>query len=127
MRRFLLTLTIVVFLAGCAPTATTPLHTSGIEGTVTLGPQCPVEQANAPCPNQPYQATIVILDSSGAELARAQSDALGKFKVALNPGTYTLRPLPPQGQPLPFASEQTVTVVAQSFTVVGIVYDSGIR
>lgn len=127
MYRIPLTLILITFLTGCATASSTPIPTSGIEGTVTLGPMCPVMQANTPCPDRPYEATLVVLDASGAEVARVQSDAQGKFRLPLPPGTYTVRPLPPEGVPLPFAPEQTVTVSAQTFTPISIQYDSGIR
>jgi hypothetical protein len=130
MHQILLTLTCIVFLTGCATTSNTgtpaPL-TSGIEGTVTVGPMCPVVQVGTPCPDQPYAAMLVALDAGGTEVARAQADAQGKFRLPLMPGTYTLRPLPPEGKPLPYAAEQIVTVVARQFTLVTIQYDSGIR
>lgn len=121
-------------LAGCAllpgtqPAATATPLTSGVEGQTWLGPQCPVVQVDTPCPDLPYaDATLAVLDASGKEIARLHTDAQGQFQLLLAPGTYTLRPMPPENMPLPFAPEQTFTVVAGQFTALTILYDSGIR
>lgn len=120
-----------VILSGCtsnqpAPTAT-PL-TNGVEGQAWLGPLCPVVQMGTPCPDQPYpDATVVVLDTAGKEIARVQTDAQGRFRLLLLPGTYTLRPEPPDGLPFPSASEQTFTVMNGQFTPLTVHYDSGIR
>jgi hypothetical protein len=86
---------------------------------------CPVVQAGTPCPDQPYQAVIVVLDSRGDRVAEVQSDALGQFTLPLPPGTYTLVPQSSDG--FTRAAEQTVVVTAGQYTPVSIVYDSGIR
>lgn len=105
-------------------TTAIPAGTSGIEGQVTIGPMCPVVMLNDPCPDQPYQATVDVLDASGKQVAQFQSDAQGRFKVALAPGVYTIRP---QRAGIARAPQQDVTVIAGQFTPVEIVYDSGIR
>ena len=55
--------------------------TSGIEGNVTIGPMCPVVQADSPCPDQPYAATIVIENTDGTEVGRTQSSDDGRFRI----------------------------------------------
>ena len=130
----------LLLLAACGvpgaisdPTATSPpvaVSTltpapGGIEGQVLIGPNCPVVQVNSPCPDQPYQATISVLDQNGSEVMQFQSDGQGLFRVSLVPGAYTLVPLSPNA--LPYAQEQTVMVVSGQFTQVTITYDSGIR
>ncbi len=103
---------------------------SGIEGQVFLGPTCPGPVSDDPtqatqCADQPYQATITILDENGETVMQFQTDALGHFRVVLSPATYTLHPESPDVRPR--APEQTVTVVSQEFTQVVITYDTGIR
>ncbi|MEX1254548.1 MAG: carboxypeptidase-like regulatory domain-containing protein [Dehalococcoidia bacterium] len=100
---------------------------SGIEGTVTIGPMCPVVSQDRPCPDEPYEATIVIEDESGDEVTTAESGQDGRFRVSLAPGTYTLAPQSPDAGALPFASEQQVEVAEGAYTEVSIPYDSGIR
>ena len=99
---------------------------SGIEGLVTIGPVCPVERIDTPCPDKPYQATIVVKNEGGDEVARELSGKDGRFRVALAPGSYTLAPQSGSGG-LPFAKEQQVEVQAGAFTTVGVQFDSGIR
>lgn len=100
---------------------------SGIEGTVTIGPMCPVVRQDTPCPDEPYEATVVIEDESGDEVATAQSGEDGRFRVSLAPGTYTLAPQSPNEGAPPFASEQQVEVREGAYTQVSVSYDSGIR
>ena len=97
---------------------------SGIEGQVSIRPVRPVERKGVP--NQrAYQARITVLDPTGREVAVVDSDAEGKFRIALPPGTYVLRPESPGLYPR--ASEQRVEVGPNSVSRVEIVYDSGIR
>jgi hypothetical protein len=100
---------------------------SGIEGTVTIGPTCPVERSDTPCPDQPYHATMVVKDSGGSEVARVQSGVDGKFSIAIGPGTYTVAPQSANPGGLPFAREEPVEVRAGAYTSVTIRFDSGIR
>src|SRR5574341_1599110 len=110
--------------AACASSAT-DTTTSGIEGQVLIGPMCPVMQADIPCPDQPFQATIAVLDENRHKVTDFQSDAQGNFKVGLKPGTYILAPESPNA--MTRAGEQKVTVVEGQFIRVTLTYDSGIR
>jgi Carboxypeptidase regulatory-like domain len=112
------------------PPAQTPPPTSlsgdsGIEGAVTIGPTCPVQRIDSPCPDRPYEATISVLDAGRNRVTETRSDADGLFRVALPPGVYVLAPEAAGGPTR--AAEQTVTVVAGRLTAVQIVFDSGIR
>lgn len=98
---------------------------SGIEGTVTIGPMCPVMQSSNPCPDQPYQATLTVLTASGKKVFQFQTDENGRFRVDLAPGDYVLHPEAPNG--LPFAADIPFTVNEHKFTQLEISYDSGIR
>jgi hypothetical protein len=115
----------LLILSACAQ-LTAPADT-GISGQVLIGPTCPMVQDGKACPDQPYQASIRVLDQNGFEVTTFQTDAEGRFKINLAAGTYTLRPLPPQGMPMPSAADMIYTVVAGQFTQVDIRYDSGIR
>jgi len=68
---------------------------SGIlEGNVTIGPICPVEQPGNPCPVpcEMYQARkVLIYNSSGTKLiAEAAIDCNGHYWVELKSGGYTV-------------------------------------
>lgn len=117
-------LLLVLVLAACGG-GNTPAPTGGIEGQVFIGPMCPVVQFGTPCPDQPYQAMITVLDATGDQVTQFQSDVRGQFHVPLNPGAYTLRPESPDG--FTRAGEQRVVVSGGQFTQVIITYDSGIR
>ncbi len=101
---------------------------SGIEGTVTIGPSCPVQRINDPnCDDRPYQGVIHVMGANKLYVTQFQADAQGNFKIELEPGTYTIEPQTPKEGFLPRASSQDVTVLAGAFTTVNIQYDSGIR
>jgi len=117
-------LCLLLLLGACSPRNPTPLD-SGIQGQISIGPICPVVQEGMDCADKPYQASIKVLTSKGKDVIRFQSDADGIFKIALLPGDYILRPESPNA--LPYASEQSFTVLAGQFTQLTVIYDSGIR
>ena len=105
-----------------APTATG----SGIDALVLIGPTCPVERADEPCPDRPYQGYFRVIDrSSGRAVSTARSDADGRFHLPLPPGDYTIEPV--LTAPLPHASSVDVMVEPNRFTEITIMFDSGIR
>lgn len=97
----------------------------GVEGLVLLGPMCPVASEENPCPDEPYEARIDVLDAHGRVLGRTRSGSDGRFRVGLEPGIYTL--WPESGDPLPRAGEEEVEVEEGVFTFVTIRFDTGIR
>jgi hypothetical protein len=126
-----ITILIVLFLL-CActqgiPKAPSPTPSSGIEGQVSEGPMCPgpVAVGDTKCQDQPFQATIAIMDVYLKPITQFQTDASGLFKIPLNPGTYILHPK--SDNVLPHAADQSVIVVAGQFTQVTIMYDTGMR
>ena len=107
------------------PTAP-PSAASGVEGYVTIGPQCPVVQEGSPCPDAPFEASLTLVDPvTGATVASGRSDASGRFRLDAPPGTYRL--VPESFGALPYASEMDVTVPASGYVQVAVQYDSGIR
>ena len=116
---------LILFLVACSPQI--PANT-GIEGQVHIGPTCPVVQQGKECTDKPYQATLTVLDSSGArEIARFQTDTEGRFRLPLAPGNYILHPETPENIPMPIAPEQNFIVTDGQFTQIIVTYDSGIR
>lgn len=108
-----------------------PTSRSGVQGQSVIGPACPVQQENdaaAACPDkQPYQSIITVFDAQNVQVTSFQTDAEGHFKIALQPGEYTLLPETPLNSPYPRAEKVRVTVDEGEFVQVEVVFDSGIR
>jgi len=99
--RELVTLAVAVSaLAGCGDRAEPEpsREESGITGSVQLGPQCPVETANEPCPDKPAAGVRVTVGlqvpgeayALGEVVARTTTDADGTYRVAVPPGSYVV-------------------------------------
>ena len=118
---------LVVLMAGCgSSTPSAPAHT-GIKGTVTLGPTCPVQQADQPPCVTPLAATLAITSADdGSVVARVSSGPDGTFSVDLPPGDYVIVP-EPGGDPYPTGQPVEVTVEAGTYAQVEVAYDTGIR
>jgi cytoskeletal protein RodZ len=101
------------------------LHEPGVEGQVTAGPTCPVEEAGHPCPPQPVSAPVQALDGSGHVVAQTTSDAHGWYAIALSPGSYTIHVVI-DGM-YPSCADKPATVHAGGPTTVDIDCDTGIR
>jgi len=116
------------FLFACKSEEEAPPLTSGIEGQVLIGPMCPVVQEGTPCPDKPYQATIVVWNAERTKKVQTfETDGEGRFRVPLAPGDYYIDPQPPDTGGPPTPIPQTVPVPAGRFLQVMIEYDSGIR
>jgi hypothetical protein len=100
---------------------------SGIEGRILAGPTCPVETVNDPsCADRPVpNATLVVLDANGREVARIASDANGHYEVTLPPGPYTIEPQPVEGF-MRVAGPIPVTV-GDGIVTLDVTMDTGIR
>lgn len=101
---------------------------TGVGGAALAGPTCPVETVGDPaCAPRPVAgAVIVVLDGSGAEVARTTSGIDGSFFVAVTAGDYTVRGEAVDGlmgTPEPTA----VTVSDGAASQIQLGYDTGIR
>ncbi len=107
-----------------------PKTTSGISGTVMLGPSCPVMR-NPPdpqCADKPYKAALVVTTPDGSRVvAEFSSDAAGKFKVSLPPGEYIIRSASTTNFYPRCSSTDNVIVKAGIFTDAAVSCDTGIR
>lgn len=101
--------------------------TSGIEGRVTIGPQCPVMQEGSPCPDAPYVATVRAL-RDGTVVATGRSGSDGSFRISVAPGEYVVDAVPLDENGIAVVQAQPhVVVVGGGFTRVDLSFDSGIR
>jgi len=117
---------IIVILTACGTDDLLgPNAAQGIEGIVFLGPQCPVQTSEDPCPDLPFQAWINVRRQPGGFVTRIQSGENGRFRVGLRPGSYVLDP--ESGDPFPVASDLDVEVRKGVFTEVTVSFDTGIR
>lgn len=125
--RFCPILLLAVVLAACAPATASAPPGTGIRGTVTVGPTCPVEQVDEPPCVAPLAASLVVTSAEdGSVVARASSGADGTFSVDLPPGDYVIVP-EPGGDGFPFGKPVDVTVEVGAYTQVEVAYDTGIR
>ncbi|HEY2803543.1 MAG TPA: carboxypeptidase-like regulatory domain-containing protein [Actinomycetota bacterium] len=122
MKRRVLALGVGVLLAACGRSAASR-DDSGVQGLVRVGPTCPVEQAESPCPDRPLATELRIVGGSDA-VATVRSGDDGRFRVALDPGSYTISSAKPG---LPSLRPVEVTVRPHAFTSVMLSFDSGIR
>lgn len=120
-----LVLMIGIAVLGPACAAAAPSGESGIEGRVLLGPQCPVEVEGSPCPDRPVAATVSVRTLEGDEVTTFRSEDDGRFRVALDPGSYVLVAEP--GDVGMFAKPVEVTVRASEYADVVVLIDTGIR
>ena len=131
VRSLIAIVVVALAMVGCGgPGATASgIPDTGIRGTATAGPVCPVERIppDPSCAPRPVVgATIVIRDGSGSQVAAAISGADGTYFVAVPPGSYLVDPQAVPGL-LGTAPQQPATVVAGSITDVPLDYDTGIR
>ncbi|HEV2013858.1 MAG TPA: hypothetical protein VGR77_08265 [Candidatus Dormibacteraeota bacterium] len=125
MKRVIASLMLTTALAACGAQAAQP--GTGIQGIVEVGPTCPVERINSPCPPHPIAATVVVRDAAGREVTRFDAGAAGHFKVDLAPGSYAVVGLNVGSSMLPRPIPTSVTVTSGTYTSMNVEYDSGIR
>jgi hypothetical protein len=113
--------------SSAAPAASSSAQT-GIRGTATAGPVCPVERVppDAGCAPRPVIGAVVdVRDANGKQVAQAHTGSDGTFLVAVPPGTYTVSAEETTGiMHAPAAQSVTVT---DGVALVDLVYDTGIR
>jgi hypothetical protein len=101
---------------------------SGVRGTMTVGPTCPVESVppDPACAPKPYMTIITAYpQNSSTSVAMGGPDPFGSYTIILPPGEYIL--VPKGGNPYPHCAPIETTVVAHAFTALDLSCDSGIR
>jgi hypothetical protein len=89
MRVVIGTLSLALVLAGAAG-ATTTATSSGLRGLVTRGPITPVCVAEQPC-SEPAPNITLLFSRNGRVVARAVTNGLGRYRVRLPAGLYSVR------------------------------------
>ena len=85
--RILLTVLVVFAAAGSAGASTNP---SGLWGEVRRGPITPVCVAEQPC-DAPAKGVTLVFVRGGVVVRRAITNGLGRYRVRLAAGTYSVR------------------------------------
>jgi hypothetical protein len=103
-----------------------PAPGTGIYGSVTAGPTCPVERPDQPCPPRPVAAEIDAAGSDGVTVGSTHTDGNGNYRMTIAPGTYTVSAA--TGSTYPRCPSKSGVVVANgSATRADISCDTGIR
>jgi hypothetical protein len=118
---------VLVALALAACGGSTSGSVTGVRGTVTLGPACPVESQQSPCADVPFATVVSFFDASGAQVASVRSGGDGSFRVNIVPGTYSVKASPQVGLSPAGTQPSSVTVPKHGYVVVTLRVDSGIR
>jgi hypothetical protein len=108
--------------------APSPKSVGYISGHVTIGPNCPVERIDQPCPPSPEAYTsreAVVYAGDGATVVkRIHLDVKGNYKVAVTPGNYFVQ-IQPAG--IRAGDKKYVTVKSGENVTVDFDIDTGIR
>jgi len=120
--RSIVAIVVLCVCAACGSGASAP--GGGVQGRVTSSPTCPVEIQGSACPPAVWTGTVRATASDGAA-HETTTGADGSYRLALQPGTYTVTPVVAGGGP-PTAKPITV-VVTDSMQTVDLQVDSGIR
>ncbi len=104
-------------------------YNSGVRGTVSLGPTCPVMR-NPPdpqCADKGYQTAVIVSRASSPSktVASVRSDTDGTFEISLPPGDYIVAAA--GGQPLPRCAPVDASVGPTGYVTANISCDTGIR
>jgi len=115
---------VVLLLTGCGTQSPAGATDSGISGTVLLGPTCPVETVDEPCPDQPAAGVVVLVTARGGDpvVARTSTDEDGRFRVAVAPGRYEIT-----AEAGMFCKPMEVEVPEADFVSIVVACDTGIR
>lgn len=102
---------------------------SGIRGTVLLGPTCPVvmDPPDPNCADKRYATKLVVTTSDQSRVIKEfSSGADGTFSTELPPGEYAIRSAA-AANVLSYCSHEAFKVVADKFTEITVSCDTGIR
>jgi hypothetical protein len=120
--RVVASIALTVALIACGRSSS-PGTGSGIFGTVTAGPTCPVEMAGSPCPPGLWTGEVRATDAGGHTFT-TQTDDRGRYSLTLEPGTYEVAAVTAGPQ---IAKPTSVVVAPGPMQRVDLTVDTGIR
>ena len=112
---------VVVAATAAVADATTP---SGLYGTVTKGPTQPVCRQGVPCSGPAAGITLTFRRNTDA-VARVRTSSLGRYRIRLAPGVYTVTTNAKPFGVIPFP--RRAWVAPARFRRVDFEIDTGIR
>ena len=100
-----------------------------LSGKVSIGPICPVEQIDNPCPTPPeaYASREFLVNKDGKTVTSFHADSNGDYSISLVAGTYIITPT---NTGIGFVSKElpaNVTIKSGSTVTLNIDVDTGIR
>jgi hypothetical protein len=106
--------------------ATAGASSTGVRGTATIGPTCPVETSppDPACADRAYAGAFVVETVGGNRVAEFTTGSDGRYSVALPPGSYQIRLRGTNA--LPSMAPQPFTV-RDGWSLLDLAVDSGIR
>ena len=133
-RRLALVVTIAFVACGghspTSPVDAASLPHGRLTGAVTIGPNCPNEQPQNPCPPAPGAFSlrkVLIYDSTATKLLfTVDIDSHGLYLIELLPGIYTVD-LQKSGIDRSADVPAKVTITANHVTTLNIAIDTGLR
>lgn len=103
--------------------------TSGVKGTVAIGPICPIVQYpdDGSCADKPYQTSLLVTTENNPSGIKQliTTDAEGHFSSTLLPGTYMIQAS--DQVTMPRLNPQTFVITENNWTFLDLAFDSGIR
>lgn len=124
--RFICLAVLLELMVACGsqqPAAGSPA--SSVGGTVEAGPVSPLARPGVPATRPLPGATVEALRGSDV-VAATHSDAAGRYKLRLHPGTYLIR-AKASGRFFSKKPGETVTISAGQTLTVNFILDTGIR
>lgn len=119
---------VATLVSGCGSAGGTrtsvPAAYGTIQGTVTAGPTCPVEQAGHPCPPRLVSGSVSARRADGTTLT-ATINTSGTYRIIVPTGSYTLNVQ--TGSFWPRCPPTKVAVATGTTMQANISCDTGIR
>jgi hypothetical protein len=114
---------VLALVASCASGGSAGMGV--LEGTVTVGPRCPVEPCPSPEPPDWYTSREIVVTQYGREVVRQHLDTAGRYRLELPAGHFEAR-IQPGG--ISAAGEaRDATVYEGEATRLDFAIDTGIR